>query len=42
MGLATNVGLDEHSKTLDDALLWPLWDRIADTSLIETVEADNA
>jgi hypothetical protein len=33
--------LDEQTKTLDDALLWPLWDRIADVSLRETVEAGN-
>jgi hypothetical protein len=31
--------LEEHSKTLDDELLWPLWDRIADAALI--VEAVN-
>jgi hypothetical protein len=24
--------LDEHAKSLDDTLLWPLWDRIADAS----------
>jgi len=26
--------LDEHALTLDDSLLWRLWDRIADVSLI--------
>jgi len=34
--------LDDHSKTLDDTLLWPLWDRIANETLIETVEAGDA
>ena len=34
--------LDEHAKTLDEALLWPLWDRIADASLIETTEVEDA
>lgn len=33
--------LDEHTKKLDDTLLWPLWDRIADASLRETMETDN-
>lgn len=34
--------LNEHSKTVDDALLWLLWDRIADVSLVETMEASDA
>lgn len=33
--------LDEHAKSLDDTLLWPLWDRIADVSLVETAGADH-
>lgn len=28
--------LHGHTKTLSDALLWPLWDRIADATLVET------
>ena len=36
---AASSWLDEHAKSLEDALLWPLWDRIADNSLIETDEA---
>lgn len=34
--------LDGHAKTLPDALLWPLWDRIADATLIEPAEAYGA
>jgi hypothetical protein len=34
--------LDGHAETLSDALLWPLWDRIADATLIESAEADDA
>ena len=33
--------LDDHSKSLDAQLLWPLWDRIADASLIDTTEVDD-
>jgi len=33
--------LDEHTTSLDEALLWPLWDRIADASLSETADADH-
>jgi hypothetical protein len=33
---------DGHATTLPDALLWPLWDRVADKTLIESVEADHA
>jgi hypothetical protein len=39
---ATSAWLDEHTKSLEDTLLWPLWDRIADAALIETAEADDA
>jgi hypothetical protein len=28
--------IDEQVKTLDEALLWPLWDRIADATLLDT------
>jgi len=28
--------MDERAKTLDEALLWPLWDRIADVALSDT------
>ena len=34
--------LDEHAASLGEALLWPLWDRIADASLTETAEAEDA
>ena len=39
---AASSWLDGHAKTLSDALLWPLWDRIADATLIETPEVDDA
>ena len=39
---AASSWLDRHAKTLSDALLWPLWDRIADATLVEaTAEADD-
>jgi hypothetical protein len=34
--------LDEKSKALDDALLWPLWDRIEETVPRDEEEADDA
>lgn len=33
--------LNEATKTLDENLLWPLWDRIADSVLHGTEEADD-
>jgi hypothetical protein len=39
---AASSWLDGHAKTLSDALLWPLWDRIADATLIETPEVEDA
>jgi hypothetical protein len=27
--------LDLHAKTLPDAVIWPLWDRIATATLVE-------
>lgn len=33
--------LEEHAKSLEDPLLWPLWDRIADAILIENSEAND-
>ena len=39
---AASSWIDEHAKTLSDAVLWPLWDRIADASLTDTGEAPNA
>jgi hypothetical protein len=39
---AASSWLNEHAKTLTNDLLWPLWDRIADESLIETAEAEDA
>jgi hypothetical protein len=39
---AASSWLDGHAKTLPDSLLWPLWDRIADATLIETPEGSSA
>ncbi len=39
---AASSWLHEHAKTLSNELLWPLWDRIADVSLIETAETEDA
>jgi hypothetical protein len=36
---AASSWLNDRVKTLSDDLLWPLWDKIADASLIETDEA---
>jgi hypothetical protein len=33
--------LDEHATALEETLLWPLWDRIADASLVETADPDH-
>lgn len=30
------IALDEHAKSLDESLLWPLWDRVADATLRDT------
>lgn len=38
---AASAWLDEHAKSLEDGLLWPLWDRIADASLIESGEGTH-
>jgi hypothetical protein len=38
---AASSWLDGHAKTISDALLWPLWDRIADATLIETAEVED-
>jgi hypothetical protein len=35
IAIAASSWLDGHAKTLPDALLWSLWDRIADATLIE-------
>jgi hypothetical protein len=42
VSVAASSWLDLHSKTLPDAQLWPLWDRIADVTLVESTEADDA
>jgi hypothetical protein len=42
IAVAASSWLDGHVETLSDALLWPLWDRIADATLIESEEADDA
>jgi hypothetical protein len=39
---AASSWLDEHTKTLNDALLWPVWDRIADVTLVEAQEIGDA
>jgi hypothetical protein len=39
---AASSWLDDHAKTLDDAVLWPLWDRIADAALADTEDATDA
>jgi hypothetical protein len=39
---AASSWLEGHAKTLPDALLWPLWDRIADATLIESPEVEDA
>jgi hypothetical protein len=39
---AASSWLNEHAKTLPNDRLWPLWDRIADASLIETAETEDA
>jgi hypothetical protein len=40
--LAASWWLNQHTKTLSDGALWPLWDRIADAALAETEEASDA
>lgn len=42
IAVAGSSWLHRHARTLPDALLWPLWDRIADTTLIESEEVDDA
>ncbi|WGJ13767.1 hypothetical protein QEV83_13890 [Methylocapsa sp. D3K7] len=42
IAVAASSWLDGHTETLSDSLLWPLWDRIADATLIESAETDNA
>jgi len=42
IAIAASSWLHGHAKTLPDALLWPLWDRIADAALIESAEGDDA
>lgn len=39
---AASSWLHGHTKTLPDGLLWPLWDRIADATLIESPEVGSA
>ena len=39
---AASSWLNDHAKSLPDNLLWPLWDRIADASLVETPETEDA
>jgi hypothetical protein len=38
IAVAGSSWLHGHAKTLPDRLLWPLWDRIADATLIEASE----
>lgn len=39
---AASSWLEGHAKTLSEGLLWQLWDHIADATLIETPEDDDA
>jgi hypothetical protein len=39
---AASSWLHEHAMTLPNDVLWPLWDRIADASLIEATESEDA
>ncbi|XSC43444.1 hypothetical protein ACF1BQ_036645 [Bradyrhizobium sp. RDT10] len=39
---AASSWLEGHAKTLSEVLLWQLWDHIADATLIETPEDDDA
>jgi hypothetical protein len=39
---AASSWLNDHAKSLPNDLLWPLWDRIADASLVETSETEDA
>jgi hypothetical protein len=39
---ASSSWLNEHAKTLADAVLWPLWDRIAEAVVAETEEPPDA
>jgi len=39
---AASSWLEGHAKDIPDALFWRLWDRIADTTLIEPGEVANA
>ena len=42
IGPAASSWLEGHSSTLSETLFWPLWDRIADATLIDTAEPENA
>lgn len=39
---AASRWLESHAKGLPDEMLWPIWDKIAATVLIETAQADHA
>ena len=38
---AGSFWLHGHAKKLPDAVLWPLWDRIAGATLIESADVNN-
>lgn len=42
IAVAASSWLHGHAKTLPEALLWRLWDRIADATLIESMKFDDA
>ena len=42
VSVAASSWLTEHSKTLDEDLLWSLWDRIADATLAKTADMGDA
>lgn len=39
---AASAWLEAHDKTLSEDLLWPLWDRVADETLADSPEANDA
>jgi hypothetical protein len=39
---AASRWLESHAKGLPDQMLWPVWDKIATSALIETARVDHA
>jgi hypothetical protein len=42
IAVAASSWLHGHAKTLPDGLLWLLWDRVADATLVESAGVDDA